>query len=374
MVKFSEYGKMEYCTRYKIDKEANVIAEYDALISNISDKFTNVHIHATRYVDDRGVNYETTAHFTDPNGIRTRLEFGSSVVMRLDAYMRHIERLYAIKIQKHNPVFDYVEHTWYNSTIKTENEYKVKIGEVMLGDTKQDLFIDVPKDRAVVVYGTDVSIKGVEYDPETETVTIDNDVYERFVVTDSGMIHYIHNTIIQDYVAGDQLHHIEFCDYEFPNNCILVNMVPEFYLPTQSIKLTEGEDVTTIVVDYDNFGLVRHYGRPHKEGEKKIYHVHEEFFDTDNTLYEANSLHTVFIDMNNARVSYAHDLIAFDHIQYIDEDNSKFAEFYRHVRSLNDNDRTKLSDTIDNYDMYADSSLALYVEDFDNIISRFITQ
>ena len=339
MIEFEKMGTMEYLTSYKIDKDLKVIAEYTALIKNIKDKYFNVVIHAERIVDDDKCYYDTSVQLTDSENNHLKFYFEYPYIMRIDHYMTYIDQMYHCKIKDKNFILDYNMYTYENALSKTENEYNVKISEILGSDNvKNDLYITVDKNNVAVRTGNEIYIKPIKEDGSVDV----GNILEMFILSENGMMHFLKDHIIYDSFEEDkEIKHIEYSDLFIPENDIL-SCIPEYYMIMKEMKTDSGNHIK---IDYDEFGIMRE-----STEEEKDPIICESYYDTiydKHILNITNSLHPMYIDLNNMSSYYRDGLYALDKFVYIDEYNSKFANYTRQVRNISDKDKHDIIEAIE---------------------------
>ena len=355
MINFSTMGKLQYLYQYKIDKfNKNIIAEFTACIKNIYDKYFNVLIKATRISENNEAYYETSIKFTDIEGKVIKSIFNTPYIMRLDHYMIHIDRIYRSKIKKENIKLDCTRYTWYNSTNKTENEYQVKIADIINNkDEKIDLFITVNKQNGVIKCDNDITIEPITYNDEI--LIFGKNPVEIYNVGKTGMLHFEDQCITHDYYDElGELKRVNFYDLYVPENLILNNIQP-LCLLHKKIKF----DNHIINIKYDEFGM-------YEENDSGNHDfLYERFINEDNLFEEANSLHPIHIDHSNVNVTNSDKIYALDSFIYSSDynhDYNRFAVFVREARKLNDSEIDIIKEEIEKYDM--SNGPLLHIEDF----------
>lgn len=373
MINFSTMGDLQYIERYKIDKFTKLIAEFVAGIKNIKDKYFNVLIIAQRYVEDGKEYYDTSVQLTDINGKFMRMEFKSRYIMRLDHYMEHIDRLYKAKVEKEAPNLDYSSRTWYNSTMKTENEYQVHLGTIKTHNLKDpeetvELYITVDKQLGATKCNNDITIKPITV--ENETVKFDNvPPKEIYIVLEDGLVSFSGQDIIHTYYDKFGIYdYIKYSNLYIPENDILSNIAPCHFLHNKmTITYMDGHS-ESFDIDYDEFGIYSEnsFIKP----DYRLPVLYERYCNEDNEFLEVNSIHPVHIDHSNLQVNHHQFLYTMDRFILQDDyshDHDKFAEFVREVRKLSDKEMDYMKTSLDTHDgRYP----IVYVENFESIIEE----
>lgn len=374
MIQFSTMGELQYIERYKIDKSTKLIAEFVAGIKNIKDKYFNVIITAQRYIENKEEYYETSVQFTDINGKYTKMEFRSRYIMRLDHYMDHIDRLYKSKVEKEAPNLDYSSRTWYNSTIKTENEYQVYLGSIKTNNPKDtsenvQLYITVDKQLGATKYGNDTTIKSITV--EDETVKFNNtSPVEIYTVSENGLVTFSGQNVIHAYYDEFGIYdYIKYSELYIPENNILSNIHPCCMLHNKmTITYMDGHS-ESFNIDYDEFGIYSKNSFINPDYRLPV--VYERYVNDDNEFLEVNSIHPIHIDHSNLQVNHHQFLYAMDRFIFQDDyshEYDKYAEFTREVRKLTDDNMNHIKDSLDEYT--SDDPPMIYVENFESIIEE----
>ena len=373
MIKFSEMGQLNYIEKYKIDKDTKLISEYTAGINNIEDKFFNVIIHTQKYIENKEEFYETSVQLTDINGKFMKMEFRSHYIMRLDHYMEHIDRLYRSKVNKEAPQLDYNKYTWYNSTMKTENEYKIGLGYIKTNNPKDPtetsyVYISIDKQNGAVKCGNDITIRSINVDGET--ITFENKPpIEIFTITNNGMIHFYDQNISHVYYDKFGVYNfIKYHNLYIPENNFLSNIHPCHMLHNKmTITYTDGHS-ETFDIDYDEFGI---YSENSFKDPYRLPVIYERYVNENNEFEEVNSLHPLHIDHSNLQITHNDKLYAMDRFIYQDDfttDHEKYAEFIREVRKLTDDEIKSIAVSLDEF-VCGDPPI-LYIENFESIIEE----
>lgn len=374
MIHFSTMGELQYIERYKIDKSTKLIAEFIAGIKNIKDKYFNVIIIAQRYIEDGEEYYDTSVQLTDIDGKYMKMEFRSRYIMRLDHYMEHIDRLYKSKVEKEAPNLDYCSRTWYNSTMKTENEYQVHLGSIKTNNPKDNnesvqLYITVDKQLGATKCGNDTTIKSITV--KDETIKFNNiPPVEIYTVSENGLVTFSGQNVTHAYYDKFGIYdYIKYSDLYIPENNILSNIHPCCMLHNKMTMTYIDGHSKSFDIDYDEFGIYSENSFI-KPG-YRLPVVYERYVNEDNEFLEVNSIHPIHIDHSNLQVNHHQFLYAMDRFVLQDDYNheyDKFAEFTREVRKLSDNEKNYITVSLDEY-TYDDPPM-IYVENFESIIEE----
>lgn len=345
MFDFRSMGKLEYMTKYRIDKEKKTIKGFLAIIENIDNEFFKICI--STFLDDKdtikGSIFNNLIVFRDKMGISHKFSFETRYVMRLDHYIEHLRRTYKTKIKKETVKLDFSQRHWYNSTIKTENEYQVNIGSIRKGKNSDiesvDMMITVDKKNGVICREKDVFIKPI--------TVVDGDIkfdlssVEIFTLGDTGIAHFIDKEIYHDYYdKNGKHHHLVFSGLNVPKDDILHN-IPIFY---QNHSIVKVDDQETINIEYDVYGMYK----SNNSGEKYPVMYESIYSSRDISGYPAivYSLHPVHIDHNNLNLTHSDSLYALDNYDSAFEANSNEYIFTREVRRLEERHINKINHEI----------------------------
>mgnify|MGYP003292741354 CR=1 FL=1 len=346
MLDFRSMGKLEYMTKYRIDKDTKIIKSFIAIIDNIDNNFFKICISV--FLDDKRKNkvsvYNNLIVFKDKRGIQHKFSFDSFYVMRLDHYIEHIKRTYKTKVEKETVKLDFYQHHWYNSTIKTENEYQVNLGSIKTGKNSEssiDVMITVDKKNGVICREKDAFVKPITIvNGETK---FDSSSVEIFTLGNTGVVHFVDKEIYHSYYDkhGDQ-HSLVFSGLDIIINGPLHN-IPAFY---QNHKIVNIDDKETIEIDYDVYGIYKS-----NNSESKYPVMYEEIYSgKDISGYPAivYSLHPIHIDHNNLSLTHSDSLYALDNYDSVFEANSNEYIFTRETRRFEQKDIDKINYEITN--------------------------
>lgn len=344
MFNFRSMGKLEYMTKYRIDKDKKIIKGFLAVIENIDNDFFKICISVL--LDDKLKNrspvYNNLIVFRDKLGIQHKFSFESFYVMRLDHYIEHIKRTYKTKVEKETVKLDYCQHHWYNSTIKTENEYQVNLGSIKAGKNSSEspinVMITVDKKNGVICREKDAFVKPISI--INGEVKFDLSSVEIFTLGDTGIVHFVDKEIHHDYYDkhGDH-HNLVFSGLDVTIDNPLQN-IPAFY---QNHKIVNIDGKETIEIDYDVYGIYKSNNL-----EEKYPVMYDEFYSgADNNPAIVHSLHPVHIDHNNLNLTHSDSLYALDNFDSGFEANNNEYIFTREARRFGQKDIDKIKHEID---------------------------
>lgn len=376
MVKFSTMGELQYIEKYKIDKSNHLISEFVAVIKNIKDKYFNVLISAQRYIENDNEFYDTSVQLTDIDKKFVKIEFKTRYIMRLDHYMDHIDKLYRTKVKNETVILDYNTYTWYNSTTKAENDYRLRLGTIRTNGSLEDddnsvLYITVDKANGVTKCGNDFTIKPISV--ENETVIFENKPpVEIFTLTDVGLVHFLDQQILHDYYDKSGVFwNVKYHELYIPENNFLSNIHPICMLHNKMTITDLSGHSETFDIEYDEYGI--YVDSTFKDSSYKLPVIFERYVNEDEEFQEENSLHPVHIDHSNLHINHHEGLYALDRFILNDDyshDYDKFAEFIREVRKLNDDEMNYISIELDEH--ICDDPPILYVENFESIVDEIL--
>ena len=340
---FRSMGKLEYMTKYKMDKDKKTIKSFLAIINNIGNDFFQIIISTFLDTSDniKGPVFNNLVVFRDKMGIQHKFSFETRYVMRLDHYIEHIKRLYKTKVKKETVKLDYSQHHWYNSTIKTENEYQVNLGTI-LGTVKNpnsnesdNLMITVDKRNGVICRERDAFIKPISIiDGE---VKFDISSIEIFTLGDTGVFHFVDKEIYHDYFDENGVHHHLVCSgLEIPRDDILHN-IPTFYQNHNIITIDNEE---TINIIYDDYGIYKSNNNMDKY--PVVYESYKGPTNISGLPDIVYSLHPVHIDHNNMNLTNSDMIYAFDNFDEGFEAKNNEYIFTREARRIKQIDIDKI--------------------------------
>lgn len=333
MIIFRNMGSLQYMIKYKINRDTKTIKSFLAIIDSIDDMFTKVAISTIINKSSKlGTMYTNYVQMTDKAGKIHQFNFDSCYVMRLDHYIDYIKRWYRTKVENKVEKLDYTQYHYYNSTLKTENEFQVPIGVIATNngdEEKGTIYITVDKNNGAIKCGNDITIKAVTV--EDDAVRFDNIPVEIFSVGKSGIVHFIDREIYHDYYDKDGIHHnVSFSGYDIPKQDTLINL-PTFYQIHRIVNI--GDPIEeTINIDYDCYGI-------YKSNDSEKYPViYRNFNDSNNpSLPEiVYSLHPVHIDHNDMNLTQSDGLYALDHLDTCFEADDSQYVFTREVRKIDE--------------------------------------
>ena len=342
MVDFRSMGKLEYMTKYRIERKTKIVRGFIGIIENIDDTFFNICI--STYLDEKHRVYNNLVVFKDKSGTKHKFSFDSFYLMRLDHFIEQIKRTYKSKVEKEASVLTYSTHHWNSSTIKTDSNYQVNIGKIKMGkysDKSVDVMITVDKNNGVVCMENDAFVKPVTYNegvPQFDPISI-----EIFSLGDTGYAHFVDKEIYHEYYDDNGDHHtVQFLGLV---NAIspLENLTP-FYQNHETIII---DDKETINIEYDVHGIYKS-----NNSNNKYPVFYEEFFaDRSNDPHVPDvvySLHPLHIDYNNFSLNNSDSLYALDYYDSADEANMDEYMFTRETRKLSQKDINKINSDIKN--------------------------
>jgi len=345
MIDFRSMGKLEYMTKYRIDKDKKTIKGFLAIIENIDNEFFKICISA--FLDDtdniKGPIFNNLVVFRDRMGIQHKFSFETRYIMRLDHYIEHIKRTYKTKVKKETVKLDFSQRHWYNSTIKTENEYQVNLGSIRKGKNVDaesgDMIITVDKKNGVICREKDAFIKPISI--INDEVKFDNLSIEIFTLGNTGIVHFVDKEIYHDYYdTNGKYHHLKFSRLDVARDMALHN-IPTLY---QNHKIINIDDQETIEVEYDVYGIYKS-----NNVEEKYPVMYDEIYSSrDISGYPAivYSLHPVHIDHNNLSLTHSDSLYALDNYDSAFEANNNEYIFTRETRRFGQREIDKIKHEI----------------------------